>query len=213
MQERLQRAEAGSGLTLVARLVPKGAPMRSCSAIIQHHPHSPMWEWVDLHICIGVRCLTCGAEPLYSAAELWQQLRLQSLAARVGSWQLVHLCAAMTACLLMLLSPCRAEPALLPPGKDSRLVGTVSLSFDASSRETFDSLAPPQDETYLANMAVDPKFRRCARSGLLCWPSTWEAECSRCTQAHVWDPVPPSLHPTHTPGISPCPLPMATACC
>lgn len=53
-----------------------------------------------------------------------------------------------------------ADPALLPPGKDSRLVGTVSLSFDASSREALDSLAPPEDEAYLANMAVDPKFRR-----------------------------------------------------
>lgn len=60
-----------------------------------------------------------------------------------------------------------ADPALLPPGKDSRLVGTVSLSFDASSREAFASLAPPEDEAYLANMAVDPKFRRCARTGLL----------------------------------------------
>jgi hypothetical protein len=52
------------------------------------------------------------------------------------------------------------DPALLPPGKESRLVGTVSLSFAASSREPFNSLAPPEDEPYLANMAVDPKFRR-----------------------------------------------------
>jgi hypothetical protein len=41
-------------------------------------------------------------------------------------------------------------------------VGTVSLSFSADSREAFDSLAPPQDQPYLANMAVDPKFRRYA---------------------------------------------------
>lgn len=56
-------------------------------------------------------------------------------------------------------SPC-TDPSLLPPGKDSRLVGTVSLSFTAASREDFDSLAPPADQPYLANMAVDPKFRR-----------------------------------------------------
>jgi hypothetical protein len=48
----------------------------------------------------------------------------------------------------------------LPPGKSSRLVATTNLSFDASSREAFASLAPPQDEWYLANMAVDPRFRR-----------------------------------------------------
>jgi hypothetical protein len=52
------------------------------------------------------------------------------------------------------------DPALLPPGKSSRLVGVVSLSFSAAGREDFASLAPPAEQPYLSNMAVDPKFRR-----------------------------------------------------
>ncbi|WIA21388.1 hypothetical protein OEZ85_000604 [Tetradesmus obliquus] len=52
------------------------------------------------------------------------------------------------------------DPALLPPGKSARLVGVVSLSFSAAGREDFCSLAPPADQPYLSNMAVDPKFRR-----------------------------------------------------
>lgn len=53
-----------------------------------------------------------------------------------------------------------ADPSLLPPGKPSRLVGVVSLSFSDSGREDFRSLAPPAQQPYLSNMAVDPKFRR-----------------------------------------------------
>lgn len=34
------------------------------------------------------------------------------------------------------------------------------MSFSSTDRESFSSLAPPEDEIYLANMAVDPKFRR-----------------------------------------------------
>jgi hypothetical protein len=72
---------------------------------------------------------------------------------------------------VILLSDYPADPSLLPPGKDSRLVGTVSLSFPADSREAFDSLAPPQDLPYLANMAVDPKFRRYSEA-------VWELCCA-----------------------------------
>jgi hypothetical protein len=53
-----------------------------------------------------------------------------------------------------------ADPSLLPPGKSSRLVGVVSLSFSEAGREDFQSLAPPAQQPYLSNMAVDPKFRR-----------------------------------------------------
>jgi hypothetical protein len=55
-----------------------------------------------------------------------------------------------------------SDPSLLPPNKSSRLVGCVSVSFDASSRDSFESLEPPSDEPYLSNMAVDVKVRRWA---------------------------------------------------
>eukprot|EP00882_Tetradesmus_deserticola_P030220 GHRQ01033915.1.p1 GENE.GHRQ01033915.1~~GHRQ01033915.1.p1 ORF type:complete len:235 (+),score=67.45 GHRQ01033915.1:78-782(+) len=52
------------------------------------------------------------------------------------------------------------DPSLLPPGKPSRLVGVASLSFSQRGREPFSSLAPPAQQPYLSNMAVDPKVRR-----------------------------------------------------
>lgn len=52
------------------------------------------------------------------------------------------------------------EPLWLPEGQDSRLVGTVALSFDRNTREEFPTLQPPDDAAYLSNMAVCPSFRR-----------------------------------------------------
>jgi hypothetical protein len=65
-----------------------------------------------------------------------------------------------------------ADPALLPPGQDSRLVGTTGLSYSAASREEFPSLNPPQQQPYLSNMAVDAKFRR--------WVGGWVGERTWC---------------------------------
>jgi ribosomal protein S18 acetylase RimI-like enzyme len=48
----------------------------------------------------------------------------------------------------------------LPEGQTSRLIATASISFHPDSRETFQSLQPPDNDAYLCNIAVDPKFRR-----------------------------------------------------
>lgn len=53
-----------------------------------------------------------------------------------------------------------ALPAWLPEGQVSRLIATASISFHPDSRETFQSLQPPDSDAYLCNIAVDPKFRR-----------------------------------------------------
>lgn len=51
-------------------------------------------------------------------------------------------------------------PSWLPPKQESRLLATASISFDPISRDTFQTLRPPDHEAYLCNIAVDPKFRR-----------------------------------------------------
>ena len=63
-----------------------------------------------------------------------------------------------------------ADAELLPPGADSRLVGTVALSFARSTREDFPTQQPPDAEAYLSNMAVDPAFRRWTSGEGLTWP-------------------------------------------
>jgi hypothetical protein len=55
------------------------------------------------------------------------------------------------------------DPSVLPPGQQSRLVGTTALTFGAALREDFPTLQPPDDAAYLSNMAVDPKLRRSVR--------------------------------------------------
>lgn len=52
------------------------------------------------------------------------------------------------------------DKSLLPPGKTSRLVGTATLSFHPDTREAFPTLQPSPSACYMANMAVDPRFRR-----------------------------------------------------
>lgn len=52
------------------------------------------------------------------------------------------------------------DKTLLPPNQESRLVGTVTLSFSPKTREEFSTLPIPPNAAYLSNMAVDPKFRR-----------------------------------------------------
>lgn len=56
-------------------------------------------------------------------------------------------------------NPATAE-SWLPPGQTSRLVATASISFHPDSRDTFQTLQPPDADAYLCNIAVDPKFRR-----------------------------------------------------
>lgn len=48
----------------------------------------------------------------------------------------------------------------LPTGQESRLIATASISFHPDTRETFLSAKPPDEDAYLANIAVDPSFRR-----------------------------------------------------
>jgi ribosomal protein S18 acetylase RimI-like enzyme len=48
----------------------------------------------------------------------------------------------------------------LRPDQSSRLVATASISLHPDTRESFLSLKPPEEDAYLANIAVDPSFRR-----------------------------------------------------
>jgi len=48
----------------------------------------------------------------------------------------------------------------LRSGDASRLVAAAAISFDPISRDTFLSLVPPDEEAYLCNIAIDPRFRR-----------------------------------------------------
>lgn len=54
----------------------------------------------------------------------------------------------------------------LPPGQDSRLVATASVSLSAQDmlvRRLPPPNPPPAAAAYISNMAVDPKFRRQVR--------------------------------------------------
>lgn len=46
------------------------------------------------------------------------------------------------------------------PDARSRIIATASLSLTADGRERFSTLQPPDDQALLANIAVDPTFRR-----------------------------------------------------
>ncbi|KAK9868894.1 hypothetical protein WJX84_007733 [Apatococcus fuscideae] len=60
------------------------------------------------------------------------------------------------------------DEALLPPGRESRVIGVAVIDFHGSSRQYLYSLQPPKDDPYISNMAVDPRFRRRGvASGLL----------------------------------------------
>ncbi|GLC46478.1 hypothetical protein PLESTM_001879800 [Pleodorina starrii] len=61
------------------------------------------------------------------------------------------------------LFPDDPQQAPLPPGQDSRLVGTASLSLSAESqpvRRLPPVNLPPAGAAYVSNMAVDPRVRR-----------------------------------------------------
>ena len=42
----------------------------------------------------------------------------------------------------------------VPKGQSSRIVSTAAVSFHPTSRETFLSLKPPDEDAYLCNIAV-----------------------------------------------------------
>ncbi|KXZ52562.1 hypothetical protein GPECTOR_9g606 [Gonium pectorale] len=65
--------------------------------------------------------------------------------------------------LVARLHPTDPGVASLPPGQDSRLVGTASLALSADAqpiRRLPPVNLPPRGAAYISNMAVDPKFRR-----------------------------------------------------
>ena len=68
-----------------------------------------------------------------------------------------------------------ADESPLPRGKPWRLVGAAGLSWHRDTREAFPTLQPPDEAGYLSNIAIDPRFRRCAdaRSAL---PPNWVSQ-------------------------------------
>ncbi|EFJ44376.1 hypothetical protein VOLCADRAFT_118746 [Volvox carteri f. nagariensis] len=65
--------------------------------------------------------------------------------------------------LVARLYPRDPQQAPLPPGQDSRLVGTAAVSFSAESqpvRRLPPVNLPPSGGAYVSNMAVDPRVRR-----------------------------------------------------
>ncbi len=82
-----------------------------------------------------------------------------------------------------------SSPAL-PPGQDSRLVATASVSLsgqDMPVRRLPPANPPPAAAAYISNMAVDPKFRRQVRqkhSGM-CGKREGGLGCSRGACAAV----------------------------
>jgi ribosomal protein S18 acetylase RimI-like enzyme len=52
------------------------------------------------------------------------------------------------------------DSTCLPPNQSSRIIAAVTLSFHPDTMQKCSSLPPPSSSTYLANMAVDIKFRR-----------------------------------------------------
>eukprot|EP00197_Chlamydomonas_leiostraca_P002565 CAMPEP_0202858056 /NCGR_PEP_ID=MMETSP1391-20130828/746_1 /ASSEMBLY_ACC=CAM_ASM_000867 /TAXON_ID=1034604 /ORGANISM="Chlamydomonas leiostraca, Strain SAG 11-49" /LENGTH=239 /DNA_ID=CAMNT_0049536927 /DNA_START=230 /DNA_END=949 /DNA_ORIENTATION=- len=53
-----------------------------------------------------------------------------------------------------------SDPALRPPNRDCRVIGTVALSLHQDTLQQIPTLPPPPHSAYLSNMAVDQKFRR-----------------------------------------------------
>ena len=85
------------------------------------------------------------------------------------------------------LSASTEVPSWLPKGQSSRIVATASLSFCSKSRENFLSLKPPDEEAYLANIAVDPIFRRLglAKHMLQCAEEYCKAQGKNSIYLHV----------------------------
>jgi hypothetical protein len=55
----------------------------------------------------------------------------------------------------------------VPKGREYRIAGVLVLSFTERTRDHFESLGDkpvPELGAYLANMAVDTAFRRCAHA-------------------------------------------------
>lgn len=52
------------------------------------------------------------------------------------------------------------DASCLPPNQESRVIAACTLSLHPDTKQKYPSLPPPSSSTYLANMAVDVKFRR-----------------------------------------------------
>lgn len=52
------------------------------------------------------------------------------------------------------------DTAMLPNKKDYRIIALASLDFSSGERSNFPTLAPPDNTSYLSNIAVDPSYRR-----------------------------------------------------
>ena len=75
----------------------------------------------------------------------------------------------------------------LPPGQKSRLIATASISFHPDTRESFLSAKPPDEDAYLANIGVDPSFRRhgVARKMLECCEKLAQDQSCSSIYLHV----------------------------
>jgi hypothetical protein len=66
--------------------------------------------------------------------------------------------------------PADSSTFFVPKGREYRVAGLLVLSFTARTRDNFESIGDrqvPELGAYLANMAVDPGFRRCAPAQFL----------------------------------------------
>ncbi|KAK9825784.1 hypothetical protein WJX74_007339 [Apatococcus lobatus] len=52
------------------------------------------------------------------------------------------------------------DESLLARGRRARVIGIAVIDFHGSSRQFLYSLQPPDNDPYISNMAVDPRFRR-----------------------------------------------------
>lgn len=75
----------------------------------------------------------------------------------------------------------------VPEGKDHRVAGIVLLSFTSETRDSFlalNELPVPANSVYLANMAVDKAFRRCATPQRVRCTRAWQLSVGACL--HSW---------------------------
>lgn len=88
------------------------------------------------------------------------------------------------------------DPQLLPKGRQSVLVGTMSISFDDSTRVRDVYPRPPAEAAYLTNMAIDARFRRRGIASMLLQGGLEGASASgKCTEVylHVRDKDSPAM--------------------
>ncbi|KAK9814916.1 hypothetical protein WJX73_001940 [Symbiochloris irregularis] len=88
------------------------------------------------------------------------------------------------------------DPSILPKGRKVMLIGTMSISFDESTRIREVYPTPPAGAAYLTNMAIDQRFRRRGVASLLLTGGLEGARASGCCNQvylHVRDKDTPAL--------------------